>query len=162
MPGFVASNRRRIVTLSGLVVVVVAVAFAWWWLRSVAIGANPRDPQQVAFGRAVYVEHCANCHGDKLQGQPNWRGRLPNGRLPAPPHDETGHTWHHADQQLFGFTKHGLTPYVPGGSESDMPAFGEVLTNNEIWAVLAFIKHSWPWQIRARQERINEQWQQRN
>ncbi len=147
--------------ISGLVVAVVAVAFAWWWVRSVAIGANPHDPQQVTLGRTVYAQHCADCQGDRLQGQPKWRERLPNGRLPAPPHDETGHTWHHADQQLLGFTKHGLTPYVPGGYESDMPAFGEVLTNNEIWAVLAFIKHSWPLEFLARQERINVQWQQR-
>lgn len=161
MPGFVASRQGWIVTISSLVVVVVAAATAWWWLRSVAIGANPQDPKQVALGRTVYAQHCASCHGGKLQGQPKWRGRLPNGRLPARPHNETGHTWHHADQQQFGFTKHGLKPYVPGAYESDMPAFGEVLTNNEIWAVLAFIKHSWPLEILARQERINERWQQR-
>ncbi len=154
---FAASGQRRIIMISGLVTVVVAVGPAWWWLGSVTTGANPRDPQQVALGRAAYAQHCASCHGRKFQGQPKWRERLANGRLPAPPHDETGHTWHHADQQLFGFTKHGLAPYVPGGYESDMPAFANVMTDSEIWAVLAFIKHSWPAEILARQERINKQ-----
>ena len=164
MPGLISSRPGRIAAISGLAVAVavVAAAVAWWWVGSVAIGADPDDPRQVALGRTVYAQHCAGCHGDKLQGQPKWRERLANGRLPAPPHDEAGHTWHHADQQLFGYTKHGLSPYVPGGYESDMPAFGEVLTNNEIWAVLAFIKHAWPLEIMARQERINEQWRKRN
>jgi mono/diheme cytochrome c family protein len=162
MIGFVASRRGRFVMISGLVIVVVAVAAAWWWLRSPAIGADPGDPQQVALGRAAYAQHCASCHGDKLQGQPKWRERLPNGRLPAPPHDETGHTWHHADQQLFNFTKHGLNPYVPGNYENDMPAFADMMTDAEIWAALAFIKHAWRPEIQARQERINEQWRHRN
>ena len=27
--------------------------------------------------------------------------------LPAPPHNETGHTWHHPDEMLFAITKYG-------------------------------------------------------
>jgi mono/diheme cytochrome c family protein len=88
--------------------------------------------------------HCAACHGVKLEGQPDWRRRLPNGRLPAPPHDESGHTWHHPDSVLFGITKNGLLPpYAPTGYESDMPAFGDKLADEEIWAVLAYIKSRW-------------------
>ena len=160
MPGFVARHPSWVIAISGFVVI-AAAALGWWWLRSVAIGAYPDDPQQVELGRAVYVGHCASCHGDQLQGQPKWRERLPNGRLPAPPHDKTGHTWHHADGVLFGITKRGLNSFVPGNYETDMPVFGEVLTNSEIWAVLAFIKHSWPPDIQARQERITQQWQKR-
>lgn len=63
--------------------------------------------------------------------------------MPAPPHDESGHTWHHADRDLFTITKHGLGAIVPG-YESDMPAFAEVLSDADIKAVLAFIKTSWP------------------
>ena len=160
MSSFVSQHRSWVIAISGFVVV-AAAALGWWWLRSVAIGANSDDPQQVELGRTVYVEHCASCHGDRLQGQPKWRERLPNGRLPAPPHDETGHTWHHADEVLFGITKRGLNAFAPGTYESDMPVFGEVLTNSEIWAVLAFIKHAWPPDIQARQERITQQWQKR-
>jgi mono/diheme cytochrome c family protein len=107
--------------------------------------ADPRDASRIALGVQVYVQHCASCHGAKLEGQPEWRKRLPNGKLPAPPHDETGHTWHHPDDVLFGITKQGLVPgkYAPEGYESNMPAFGGKLSDDEIWAVLAFIKSHW-------------------
>lgn len=103
-----------------------------------------RNAEQVALGARVYQQHCANCHGAKLEGQPEWRTRRANGRLPAPPHDETGHTWHHADAVLFAMTKNGLVPpYAPPGYESDMPGFGAVLSDDEIWAVLAYIQSRW-------------------
>jgi mono/diheme cytochrome c family protein len=73
---------------------------------------------------------------------------LPNGRMPAPPHDDNGHTWHHPDDVLFGITKNGLVPpYAPRDYESDMPAFGGKLADDEIWAVLAFIKSKWSAQV---------------
>ena len=100
---------------------------------------------QVALGEKIYAQHCAACHGAKLEGQPNWRKKLPNGRMPAPPHDESGHTWHHTDEVLFGITKEGLVPgkYAPPGYQSDMPAFGGTLSDAEIRAVLAFIYSHW-------------------
>ena len=56
------------------------------------IKPEPDDPAVVARGKTVYDQHCASCHGAKLEGQPDWRHRLPNGRMPAPPHDPSGHT----------------------------------------------------------------------
>lgn len=116
--------------------------------------ADPSNARQVAQGRAVYVQHCQSCHGANLEGQPNWRERLPNGRLPAPPHDPSGHTWHHSDAQLFDVTKKGLAGLVPG-YESDMPPYAGLLSDAEIWAVLAYIKSTWPEDILRRQERLN-------
>ena len=95
-------------------------------------------------GERVYAQHCAACHGAKLEGQPDWRRRLPNGRMPAPPHDESGHTWHHPDRVLFDITKNGLVPpHAPKDYESDMPAFAGKLSDEDIWAVLAYIKSHW-------------------
>ncbi|MBI2508901.1 MAG: cytochrome c [Betaproteobacteria bacterium] len=118
--------------------------------------ADPRNPQQVARGKAVYAGHCAACHGASLEGRPNWQEKLPTGRMPAPPHDSSGHTWHHPDGVLFGITKYGLVPgkYAPPKYESDMPAFGDRLKDEEIWAVLAYIKNTWPDKIRAAQAAI--------
>lgn len=115
--------------------------------------ADPGDPEQVARGRFVYDRHCAACHGIRLEGQPNWQSKLPTGRMPAPPHDASGHTWHHPDGILFGITKYGLVPgkYAPPRYESDMPTFGAQLPDEEIWAVLAYIKSSWPDKIREAQ-----------
>jgi mono/diheme cytochrome c family protein len=142
----------------GAVVVAVTVAAGWMFWPSTSTGrADPDDPRQVALGEVVYRENCASCHGAKLEGQPDWRIRKPDGRLPAPPHDETGHTWHHPDDQLFPITKLGLKPpLAPEGYESDMPVFGPILTDEQIWAVLAFIKSRWPEKIRTRQNILNQ------
>jgi mono/diheme cytochrome c family protein len=114
------------------------------------------ESEWIALGRDVYAIHCASCHGAALEGQPDWRVRLASGRLPAPPHDETGHTWHHPDEQLFALTKEGLAAFVPPGYETDMPGFGDALTDDEIRAVLAYIKSTWPAEIRERQESITK------
>lgn len=112
--------------------------------------ANRDDPAKLALGATVYAQHCAACHGVKLEGQPEWRKRLPNGRMPAPPHDDSGHTWHHPDEVLFGITKRGLVPpYAPRDYPSDMPAFGAKLSDEQIWAVLAYIKTHWTNEVLA-------------
>ncbi|WP_292662015.1 hypothetical protein [Mesorhizobium sp.] len=54
---------------------------------------------------------------------------LPSGRMPAP----------------------GPAAVVGGSYQSDMPGFGNVLTDEEIRAVLAFIKSTWPERERAYQ-----------
>lgn len=117
--------------------------------------ADPADSEQVARGKRVYDVHCASCHGAKLEGQPNWRERLPSGKFPAPPHDSSGHTWHHSDALLFSITKNGIERHAPPGYKSDMPAFGSRLSDAEIWAVLAYIKSTWPEDIRKVQAEMS-------
>ena len=73
--------------------------------------------------------------------------------MPAPPHDASGHTWHHPDRQLFTITKLGVNAVVPG-YESDMPGFEGVLSDDEISAVLAFIKSTWPERARDFQSEV--------
>lgn len=115
------------------------------------------EHDQVVLGEVIYGQHCASCHGPHLEGQPNWRTRKPDGRLPAPPHDETGHTWHHGDDHLFRITKIGVRPpLAPPGYKSDMPGFEGVLTDPEIRAVLAFIRSTWPPHVRRRQRRFDK------
>jgi mono/diheme cytochrome c family protein len=98
--------------------------------------------------------HCAACHGPHLEGQPNWQTPKSDGRLPAPPHDASGHTWHHSDAELFRVTKHGMSAVAPG-HQSDMPGFAGVLTDAEIVAVLDYIKSTWPDRERQYQEMRN-------
>jgi len=118
--------------------------------------ADPADKNQVQRGQLVYIRFCSLCHGANLEGQPDWRKRKPDGKLPAPPHDETGHTWHHPDNVLFGIIKQGLVPpYAPDNYKSDMPAWGDTLKDDDIWAVLAYIKSRWPEETRNIQAEIN-------
>ena len=117
---------------------------------------RPDDAAVTALGQRVYVAQCAACHGAQLQGQPNWRERGPDGRLPAPPHDASGHTWHHPDELLFRITKLGVGKAANlQGHVSAMPAYEGVLSDEEIVAVLSWIKARWPADIRARHDELN-------
>jgi len=121
-----------------------------------AAGIQSSNAGMVAQGEVVYVEHCAVCHGKQLEGQPNWRTPLPEGGLPAPPHDASGHTWHHSDQLLFDYTKLGGQALLGPQVKSNMPGFGERLSDQDIWAVLSFIKSTWPSRIQKRHDKLNE------
>ncbi|MBT3907967.1 MAG: cytochrome c [Rhodospirillaceae bacterium] len=106
-------------------------------------------------GRELYLKYCAACHGADLKGQPNWRAQKPDGTRPAPPHDETGHTWHHPDQLLFDYTKFGGKALYPKAN-SAMPGFKDSLSDQQIWGVLNYIKSRWPEQIRKRHKMMNQ------
>jgi mono/diheme cytochrome c family protein len=124
---------------------------ALWWRTGKLPRIDAGDAAQVALGEVVYRSHCASCHGANLEGQPDWRSRLPTGRLPAPPHDESGHTWHHPDDVLFRIVKEGPAFYESLGVPTDMPAFQETLSDRDIATVLAYIKSRWPAAIQAKQ-----------
>ncbi|WMS44396.1 cytochrome c [Acuticoccus sp. MNP-M23] len=136
----------------------IALVALWPGAASDAVVLRPGDDAVVALGATVYAAQCASCHGANLEGEPNWRERGPDGRLPAPPHDETGHTWHHPDAMLFELTKYGLPKQVGNGEPyfSNMPAYEGVLSDEEIVAVLSYIKSRWPQEVRARHDALNE------
>ena len=134
--------------------IAAAIGWAVWPRLSTAIRIDETDAALVARGRVVYAEACASCHGAKLEGQENWRERRPDGKLPAPPHDESGHTWHHPDAVLFQLTRDGLQSVLPD-YQSDMPAFAGTLSDRDIIASLAYIKSTWPADIRAIQADIS-------
>lgn len=117
---------------------------------------RPDDAQTVRLGERVYAAECASCHGARLEGQRDWRQRQPDGRLPAPPHDASGHTWHHRDEVLFRITKFGVAKAANlPDYESAMPAYEGRLTDEEIVAALSWVKSRWPAEIRARHDEIN-------
>jgi mono/diheme cytochrome c family protein len=125
-------------------------AFLW----AAALAAAFASPASAGpEGGALYQQYCASCHGATLEGEAEWRSRKADGKLPAPPHDETGHTWHHPDRQLFAITKFGIEALVPN-YESDMIGFADQLSDEEIWAVLDYIKSQWPEDIRQKQAEI--------
>ncbi|MHA1566119.1 MAG: c-type cytochrome [Alphaproteobacteria bacterium] len=149
------NRRSRLLLLVGL----SALAVSAYWFTRAPSGQQTSNAQSgpaiVAQGAQLYAAKCASCHGVNLEGQANWRSALPDGTRPAPPHNADGHTHHHPDVLLFGITKLGGQAGAPPGFRSAMPAFGDQMTDEEIWATLAFIKESWPRDIRAAQQRAS-------
>lgn len=156
--GNVVMLRKPAIAAAGLVALAAFGGILVWQhgidSRQAPVSLQPDNPNVVALGQAVYAEHCASCHGANLEGQPNWRQRLQNGRMPAPPHDAAGHTWHHPDPVLFALTKFGPSALIGKGYESDMPGFEGILNDNEIIAVLSYIKSRWPREVQQRHDQI--------
>lgn len=118
-----------------------AIAAAAWYL------ARGPVAEDVVAGERLYAENCSSCHGADLEGQPDWRTPGPDGRLPAPPHDESGHTWHHGDGMLFSYTKLGGKAALARRGvkfDSGMPGFADTLSDRQIRDILAYIRSTWP------------------
>jgi mono/diheme cytochrome c family protein len=150
--------RAKLAVLGGLAGF-LGVALGAWMLAGGAPASGllrPDDATLTERGRQVYLAHCAACHGAALQGQPDWRTRGADGSLPAPPHDASGHTWHHPDELLFRMTKYGVGQAAGlEGYESAMPAYEGLLDDEEIVAVLSWIKSQWPAEVRAMHDQVN-------
>jgi len=113
---------------------------------------------ELQHGAALYAEYFAACHGAQLERQPDWQIADENGVLPAPPHDASGHTWHHDDAMLTDYIRRGGQAVLDDmgvAMTSGMPAFGEILTAGDIAAIVGFIKSTWPDRIRAIQAERN-------
>ena len=113
--------------------------------------ADPTNVAAVAQGRLIYTTRCASCHGSDLQGEADWPQRRANGTLPASPLNANGQAWQQSDQQLFTTIQRGGQASAPAGTISAMPAFGDRLGDTDIWAVLSYIKSTWPAALRQRQ-----------
>jgi mono/diheme cytochrome c family protein len=95
-------------------------------------GGNPVQPTpaNLVEGARGYEEHCALCHGGAKAKISPMRHKF---NPPAPqlidriPHDD--------DAWLFWVTKHGVRM-------TGMPAWDGILSDDEMWKVVAFIKHS--------------------
>ena len=123
------------------------------------VASHELDGRDLVKGQTLYAQNCAACHGANLEGQPNWQTPDKNGVLPAPPHDQTGHTWHHDNQLLFDYTQRGGAAVVAErgitGFASGMPGFSDVLSDDEIWNILAYIRSTWPKRIQDIQSMRN-------
>lgn len=111
------------------------------------------DAEEISLGKTVYEQNCAACHGVELEGQPDWKSQNEDGTFKAPPHNADGHTWHHADSLLIEAVQLGGARFADMnvGGTSLMPAYNEILSDEEITAVLTYIKSTWPDDIRQMQ-----------
>lgn len=129
----------------GIAVAVVAAVTAWA-SAGVAVpwrSAPPPVAANTVEGKALYQTNCASCHGARGEGQPDWKTKKADGSYPPPPHDPSGHTWHHADGLLFRIVRDGGQTAAPPGFKSGMPAWNGTLSDAQIRATLEYIKTFW-------------------
>jgi cytochrome c553 len=155
-------SRRKMARLAGMglaavgAIMVAGLLFAWsgafnvaasrghWaiveWLlafvmrnsvekRSLAIATPPLDnPDLVRLGAAHFHGGCALCHG--APGIPI--GPIAKNMLPSPPDLATAASqW--KDRELFWIVKHGI-------KYTGMPSWASQQRDDEVWAVVAFLK----------------------
>jgi mono/diheme cytochrome c family protein len=76
--------------------------------------------------------------------------------LPAPPHDASGHTWHHDDETLFQISKWGVAKVIGDNTyKTAMPVYADILSDAQIIAVLSWIKAQWPPEVRKNNDLVN-------
>lgn len=143
-------NKLRIGVLLLLPVVLIACSGA----DDGVIAPAETDSDTYVMGQTVYTTYCIACHGENGQGQFPDAPMQPDdtGRIGAPPHNETGHTWHHEDELLIQIIREGGMGlpelFYP------MPPFGGILSDEQITAVIAYIKTLWtPEQVESQKAR---------
>jgi mono/diheme cytochrome c family protein len=115
----------------GLVCMVPIIALTHGWMapKEAAELSNPvaLDSQSAGRGKEIYLDDCAACHGDNIEGMkgadaglemdtPNLKARLLT----------------HTDGDFFWRIQEG---------RGDMPSFKDDLYENQIWDVINYIRH---------------------
>jgi mono/diheme cytochrome c family protein len=152
--------RRKWVPLFTQFIIAVLVVF------TAACSGTPSTPvtfkgtviaeDVIAQGQQLYTQYCAACHGVNGAGQFPDAPLEPDatGRYGAPPHNDSGHTWHHHDQLLLQIVREGgmgdPSAFYP------MPAFGAQLSDEQIVSIIGYIKTLWTDEHRAYQQRETE------
>lgn len=116
------SNSMKII-FAGVALVALAVYFNW-------DSTNNTEPiaaeEIILLGEQVFEQNCASCHGEQGEGHA--------ALAQAPALNGSEHSWHHADGQI-------QTQILQGGI--DMPSFGEILSNEEVVAVIRYFQTLW-------------------
>ena len=136
--GQASPSRRRpsnTLILAGIVGVlfILLVAGVMWQANGGDIATDIAPPDVLAQGELVYQENCVACHGENGKG---YIGPALNG---------SAHSWHHADPLLVSFIRDG----IPG---TQMAAQRDNLTDEEIDAVISYMKSWWSPQQRQKQQ----------
>ena len=145
--------KARFLGAALLIGVVITAGMLYFERRGgeTAGSADPNNLAQIGHGASLYRQHCAECHGANLAGQPGWQGDYPAGDRPATPLNGTGLAWQRADDDLFDIVKYGGQPFSPPDYRNRMPAYERLLADGDIWAILAYVQSRWDadtWQRR--------------
>lgn len=109
----------------------------WGWKHRVSVGnkkeKNPlaQTPATIADGKEAFSHYCAACHG--LDGQ-NTGVPFANRMSPPVPSLASAEVQQYSDGQLKWIIDNGIWP-------SGMPGSKDMLSNDEIWSIVTFIRH---------------------
>ena len=150
------TNWIRAIMVSRFLLIFVALSTVSSTGFAGVVELRPNDPVYVKMGEKVYLEQCASCHGVNLEGQVGWQDTMVDGMRLAPPHDKSGHTWHHPDEMLFNLTKYGFKAMIDDDYKVSMPVYDDILSDEEIIASLSYIKSTWPDEVIEIHDKIND------
>ncbi len=104
---------------------------------------RPTEPPQMRRGAEVYEARCADCHGKVGEGA--LAGEAASGRRAVPPlAGNRAVTMHRADNAILAVIRGGFPPATAGNPRPyGMPPLGQDLNDDEIAAVVTFIRNSW-------------------
>ena len=119
------------------------------------LGTPKEDALLVQKGEPLYRANCQSCHGGPTGGK---MMDLP------PPHNANGHTWHHPDCQLKEIILNGsgemgeIMRQMMGATEKTpkMPTWKGILSDDDVSAVLAYIKSMWTQEQREFQAKVTQ------
>lgn len=103
-----------------------------------------QNPDLIRQGQVLFRRHCATCHGEHAQGDPEWRHRLADGTWPPPPLNGSGHAWHHSMDKLRAMINDGSQATGDGAPVGNMPAWRDRLTDEDVDAIIAWFQSLWP------------------
>ncbi len=88
---------------------------------------GPADPASIERGARLFATACATCHGRTGGGGPGAPGLSP------PPADLTFHVPLHSDGEIFRSISEGVRGTA-------MPVWSERLTEQQLWALVSFLR----------------------
>jgi mono/diheme cytochrome c family protein len=138
--GYLRNTKREMMKKIALIsiVAIVLIFFATTYLSKKDETNRWYTKDQVNFGKEVFAQNCAVCHGYKAEKTINWKQTLSDGSYPPPPLNDKAHAWHHPYSQLSEIINNGGKSY--GGK---MPSFKDKLTQDEIDAAIAYFQSFW-------------------
>lgn len=98
-----------------------------------AVSPLERSPETIAQGADAYAAHCARCHGEIGYGD----GSEGRGLVPSPA------LLTYLVQRPMAGDEYLLWAIAEGGAafDTEMPAFKHTLTDDEIWAIIAYMRN---------------------